>query len=391
MHLSLLSASCERVSSPSKPHTTAGYHRNRPLAVRGLRVSSFEEMPNPLPYMGTMRLKILALGETQVGKSSVINRYRWDYHSVIPSINCQHSDDQFTTEYNPTMGIDFREALKPRERVHDGQNVRVVTSFFDMSGDIQFLKVRSEFYQDFHGVLLVFDVTSRQSFERLEMWLGEAMKFGNGKPVSNCVVCGNKTDMGSQRAVQTREAKNWCSSKGFNYFETSCRTGQNVTKAIDALIDACDGDCKRAPAFPHSAPRQPAPETQAPPPQATSTMDPDKMSVKEIKRELERLNVAYADCLEKKDFVKRFQEAKTKREQFREQQTRDQAAAREKYCFDPHTCAATARSLRALVEFHEISSKLLSGTYTLMLLVRSILLENRGKLLRKRRGKIQKM
>jgi GTPase SAR1 family protein len=110
--------------------------------------------------------------------------------------------------------VDFVHLLKPREREKDGQMMRVLTSVFDLSGDITFLKVRSEFYQDFHGVLLVFDVCSRQSFDRLELWLSEASKFGNGKSIVTCVVCGNKSDLSAQRVVSAREAKTWASSKG---------------------------------------------------------------------------------------------------------------------------------------------------------------------------------
>jgi GTPase SAR1 family protein len=127
----------------------------------------------------TVRLKLLTMGETETGKSCLVRRYRWEHHHRHPDLHVQHMEDEHTGDYEPTLGVDFLDLLKVRDRMQDGQEARVVTSCFDMSGDIQFLKVRSEFYQDFHGIILVFDITSRASFERLELWLGEASKFGS--------------------------------------------------------------------------------------------------------------------------------------------------------------------------------------------------------------------
>ena len=78
----------------------------------------------------------------------------------------------------------------------------------------------------------MFDVSSRKTFEALDEWLLEASKYGaNGFP---CVVCGNKVD--KQRVVSEKEAKTWAVSKGYNYFETSAKTGANITESLNNLF-----------------------------------------------------------------------------------------------------------------------------------------------------------
>ena len=86
-------------------------------------------------------------------------------------------------------------------------------------------------------VLLVFDVTSRKSFDDLDGWLEEANLFGckyNSVPV---VVCGNKIDKG-KRTVSESEAQSWANSKRFPYFETSASSGANVQEVFQTLFQS---------------------------------------------------------------------------------------------------------------------------------------------------------
>lgn len=160
---------------------------------------------------GVLRVKIISMGDSGVGKSCVIKRF---------------CEEKFVSKYISTIGIDY--GVKPVQ-VH-GEEVRV--NFWDLSGLPEFLEVRNEFYKDTQGGILMFDVTSRKSFEALDSWLREAAKFGAGK--FPCILCGNKVDR--MRVVSEDEAKAYARAKGFEYFETSACTGVNITDAFHALF-----------------------------------------------------------------------------------------------------------------------------------------------------------
>jgi len=115
----------------------------------------------------------------------------------------------------------------------NGFEVRV--NFWDLSGHPEFFDVRNEFYKDTQGGLLVFDVTSRRSFENLDNWLSEARKFGCNPRDVDFVVIGNHIDK-SKRAVSESEARNWAKEKGFSYFEVSANTGANVADMFESVF-----------------------------------------------------------------------------------------------------------------------------------------------------------
>jgi hypothetical protein len=176
------------------------------------------------------------------------------------------------------------------------------------------------------------------------------------------VVIGNKLDASADREVQAREGKAWANAKGFQYFEASAKSGQNVAKAFDALIDTCQAESKSSP---FDLPKQRRPSSPLPrqstanatpaghpskPPSRESAYaseplrresskevgeerrdhsDPATWSVKELKRKLDGVNATYGDCLEKEDFVKRWREVQAKRQEFKEGQANEAREQRE--------------------------------------------------------------
>ncbi|KAF4315585.1 hypothetical protein G195_010639 [Phytophthora kernoviae 00238/432] len=158
-----------------------------------------------------LRVKIISMGESGVGKSCVIKRY---------------CEEKFVSKYISTIGIDY--GVKPV--MVNGSEVRV--NFWDLSGMPEYLEVRNEFYKDTQGGILMFDVSSRRSFESLDNWLREAAKFGAGK--FPCILCGNKVDR--PRVVSEDEGKAYAQAKGFEYFETSACTGVSITEAFHSLF-----------------------------------------------------------------------------------------------------------------------------------------------------------
>lgn len=159
------------------------------------------------------RIKLLSLGTINVGKSCLIKRF---------------CEDRFVSKYITTIGIDY--GVKPVEI--EGSEVRV--NFWDLSGHPEFFEVRNEFYKDTQGVMIVFDVTSRESFDDLDSWLAEAAKYGANPKSIPFVLCANKVD--KKRVVSEEEGRQFASARSLVYFETSAQSGENVREMFDYIF-----------------------------------------------------------------------------------------------------------------------------------------------------------
>jgi len=159
------------------------------------------------------RIKIISCGSGGSGKSCLIKRF---------------CEERFVTKYIATIGVDY--GVKPVQV--DGLDVRV--NFWDLSGHAEFFEVRNEFYKDAQGCILVFDVTSRESFDECEAWLQECAKFGANLREMPVVLCANKTD--KRRIVTEEEARQFAGARGMVYYETSACSGLNVQDMFEALF-----------------------------------------------------------------------------------------------------------------------------------------------------------
>ena len=159
------------------------------------------------------RIKIISIGAGGCGKSCLIKRY---------------CEERFVTKYIATIGVDY--GVKPVNI--DGTDVRV--NFWDLSGHSEFFEVRNEFYKDAQGILLVYDVSSRASFEECDNWLTEASKYGADPAITPCALCGNKTD--KRRQVEEQEGVQYASSRGMTYIETSAASGERVEDMFNGLF-----------------------------------------------------------------------------------------------------------------------------------------------------------
>ena len=159
------------------------------------------------------RIKIISMGTGGCGKSCMIKRY---------------CEDRFVSKYIATIGVDY--GAKPVKI--DGCDVRV--NFWDLSGHPEFFDIRNEFYKDAQGCVLVFDVSSRESFEDCDNWLAEAAKFGINPREIPIAVCANKID--KKRVVSEQEGRDYAQGRGFLYYEVSAATGQNIMEMFDLLF-----------------------------------------------------------------------------------------------------------------------------------------------------------
>ena len=161
-------------------------------------------------------LKILTLGDTTVGKSSIVVRY---------------ADDKFN-ENNilSTIGIDFK-----IKQIHRGGEL-IKVSIYDTAGQERFQNIIKHYYRGANGVLLTYDITNRNSFEKLGFWLQDLKE--NSDNIEDLYICliGNKIDSEDKREVTTEEANLYAKNNNMPYFEVSAKTGQGIKKLFDDVI-----------------------------------------------------------------------------------------------------------------------------------------------------------
>lgn len=134
------------------------------------------------PPPKTSRIKILSIGPSACGKSCLIKRY---------------CEGKFTQDYISTIGIDY--GVKAVET----KNSEFRFNFWDTAGDDVYLDIRNEFYKDTHIALLVYDISSLETFKIIPRWYEELLNYTDN-PVQ-LILVGNKID--KEREVTTQAGK----------------------------------------------------------------------------------------------------------------------------------------------------------------------------------------
>lgn len=160
-----------------------------------------------------VRLKVTTAGMSQVGKSCLIKHY---------------CEGRFVKKYLPTIGVDY--GVRALEM--DGRTVRV--NFFDLSGLDEYQDIRKEFYADTQGLLLVFDLSNRDSFTALDKFYGEFIKVSTGAASVSVYVIGTKGDL--PPAVSPEEAASYASKIKGTFFRVSSSTGEGVAEALNTIF-----------------------------------------------------------------------------------------------------------------------------------------------------------
>ena len=159
------------------------------------------------------QFRLILIGESTVGKSSLLRHFK---------------DGEYFADISLTVGVDFH----AKQVQINGQTIKL--QLWDTAGQDRFRAIVKAYYRNAVGGLLVFDITHRESFARLNDWLEDAMKHAEPhKPVF--VLVGNKTDQEKIRAVSQEEAQKFARLHHMEYIETSAKTGQNVDEAFQLL------------------------------------------------------------------------------------------------------------------------------------------------------------
>ncbi|WWC66394.1 uncharacterized protein I206_100296 [Kwoniella pini CBS 10737] len=162
-----------------------------------------------------LNLKLLLIGNSSVGKSSLLLRF---------------TDNEFLTdeETAATIGVDFK--VKSIEL--DGKRYKL--SVWDTAGQERFRTLTSSYYRGAQGVVLVYDVSSRPTFDELLKWFKEIDTYC-GEGVVKMMV-GNKVDKEFSRQVTTDEGKAFAQRMGALFIECSAKTRLGVPEAFEELV-----------------------------------------------------------------------------------------------------------------------------------------------------------
>ena len=154
-----------------------------------------------------VKYKIMVLGESKVGKTSLIRKY---------------TKNQFGGVYLTTVGMDFQ------DKIIDIENTKVRLQIWDTAGQERFRNVTKSYFQSSHGFVLVYDITDNQSLENLKFWM-EQIKT-NGPENARVILVGNKYDLPNERKVSIEEGENFAKKYNIKFFEASAKDGTNVNE-----------------------------------------------------------------------------------------------------------------------------------------------------------------
>ncbi len=165
--------------------------------------------------------KIIIIGDSGVGKTSILSRY---------------ADDSFTESHISTIGVDFRFKTIPIENKYTNEIEQIKLQIWDTAGQERFKNITSAYYRNADGLVVVYDITDKKSFDNISLWLGEVRKYmENSKPI---IIIGNKSDR-EDKQVTYEELEEFSKKNNFLYLETSARQDKNVELLFMKMAVAC--------------------------------------------------------------------------------------------------------------------------------------------------------
>lgn len=173
---------------------------------------------HPLTLDWDYLLKILLIGDSGVGKTSLLSKF---------------ADNFCPSQHVSTIGVDFK------IRTVDVQGSKVAKlQLWDTAGQERFKAITASYYRGAHGVIIMYDCTSRESFNNCRRWIQEVRQLA---PVCICVLVGNKTDCLPQSGglpaeyVSPAEGKQLADAEEMAFIQTSATQSLNIHDVFNHL------------------------------------------------------------------------------------------------------------------------------------------------------------
>ena len=171
-------------------------------------------------------IKILLLGDSEVGKSCFLMRY---------------SDNVFVENYITTIGLDYK--LKT-VKLDSGKTIKV--QLWDTAGQDKYRTIAKNYYKGSHGILLLYDITKMTSFENIRECIRDIKEEVSEKAI--IFLIGNKIDLTDNRKISKEKGEELAEEYKIPFFEASAKSGENVDEVFKALykkISEVYGDLER--------------------------------------------------------------------------------------------------------------------------------------------------
>ncbi len=164
-------------------------------------------------------IKLCIIGDSSVGKSNFLFKF---------------IEGQFSPLHVATIGFDY----KSRIITLPNFKKKVKLQIWDTAGQEKYMSVNKNLFQRVQGVILMYDITSRETFERLNIWLNIIKQMTNDIPI---VLVGNKLDLEDNeddgRIIEYGEGEDFAKENDFDFFEVSAKNGTNVEKAFISIAE----------------------------------------------------------------------------------------------------------------------------------------------------------
>jgi Ras-related protein Rab-1A len=173
-------------------------------------MSYSKSLQQPLEY--DYLFKVLLIGDSGVGKSSLLLKF---------------TDRVFTDHYISTIGVDFKiQTLQLDDKI-------IKLQLWDTAGQERFRTITTSYYRGAHGIIIVFDITDKESFANIKTWITEIDRFASDNVCK--ILIGNKSDLEKQREVSIEDAKELANKYKIDYIEASAKDSTNVQQLFVEL------------------------------------------------------------------------------------------------------------------------------------------------------------
>ena len=167
--------------------------------------------------------KLLLIGDSGVGKSSFIIRFvdnTWDEKFIKTIVDFVRKFNIIIFQKIATLDIKGKIAK---------------LQIWDTAGHERYRSLIPTYCKGAHGILVVYDITKRESFRNLNYWLSQIEQYANNNILK--LLIGNKCDLESKREVSFQEGKEFAEKNGMKFIETSAKTNQKVSEAFESFVD----------------------------------------------------------------------------------------------------------------------------------------------------------
>lgn len=158
--------------------------------------------------------KLLIIGESSVGKTSIIVRY---------------TENKFDNSGIATCGVDVKCKYVSYE------NIKIRLDIWDTAGQERFRGLAKNYFRGSNGFILVYDITNQKSFEKLKGWMNDAKEKMD--PKSKMIVIGNKKDCQENREVDLDILEDFANKNKVKTLEVSAKTNEGIDEIFNIMVE----------------------------------------------------------------------------------------------------------------------------------------------------------